>query len=207
MWARGRRTLLRVPRWVWIAAGSIVAVLLVTWAFGGFAPAEGRARPTWQAGQPHDHGQVIATIHDYTVTTDEVQYFPEGATAWLVVRASVVSTDTTTLVYPRQLVELPAGIALPRDDDESPDATHLLDLDDGRRTPMLHPDLPADVAYLWPLARPGDVPADGLPVEALETHWIYSPSSDAWHWGNSTPVADMTIPYTDELPDVLRGEQ
>lgn len=203
---RARAVLMRVPRWAWITGGSIAVVLLATWALGGFADAEGRARPVWQAGEPHDHGQVIATIHDYTVTTEEGQYLPEGAAAWLVVRASIVSTDDETIVYPRELVELPAGIAIAEDNDASPDSTHLIDLEDGRRTYQLHPDLPMEVAYLWPLADPGDAPRDGLPVEAIETQWIFSPSSNAWHWGGAEPVATMTIPYTDELPEALRGD-
>lgn len=205
--ARIRGTLARTPRGVWVAAGVVLALLLGTWAFGGFAPADARARPTWQAGEPHDHGQVTATIHDYAVTTEQGEALPDGATAWLVVRASVVPTHTETLDFARDLVALPPGVAIPLDDDASPESDRMIDLDDGRRSPLLHPGLPAEIAYLWPLADPDDAPRDGLTVDAIETQWIYSPSSDAWHWGGSAVAATMTIPYTDEVPDVLRGEE
>lgn len=204
--ARARGALARVPLGVWIASAVVVAVLLVTWALGGFAPADARARAEWAAGEPHDHGQVTATIHDYTVTTQQAQTLPEGAAAWLVVRASVVSTHTETIVYPREIVELPLGIAMADEPDVSPEATHLIDLDDGRRMYQLHPGVPAEVAYLWRLADAGDAPTDGLPVEAVETLWIYSPSSDAWHWGGRETAATMTIPFTEDVPEVLQGE-
>lgn len=196
----------RVPRGAWIAAAAVIAVVSLTAALGGFASADARVRAQWAAGEPHDHGQVIATIHDYTVTTEDAQSLPDGASAWLVVRATVVSTDASTLVFPRQVIELPAGLALADGDDASPDASHTIALDDGRRSPQLHPDLPVDVAYLWPLAAAADAPADGLDVQALEAHWAFSPSADEWHWGGVAPAAEMTIPYTDRLPDVLRGD-
>ncbi|WP_261165878.1 hypothetical protein [Microbacterium sp. Marseille-Q6965] len=203
---RAGAALARVPRPVWIAAAILVTVVAAVAALGGFATADARVRPQWPAGEPHDHGQVVATIHDYTVTTSDASSLPEGASAWLVVRATVVSVDAATLVFPRQIVELPAGLALGGDDDPAPDATSVIALDDGRRSPQLHPGLPVEIAYLWPLADAADAPADRLEVEALETRWIYSPSADEWHWGDIAPVARMTIPYTDRVPAVLEGD-
>ena len=194
-----------VPRWLWVASGALVCLVIGTWALGGLDTVEGATPTEWAAGDPHDHGQVIATIHDYTVTTETGQPLPEGATARLVVRATVVGDDEETLDYPRDIVELPPGLALTDGEDPQPEATHQVDLGDGRRHPLVHPDLPIEIAFLWPLADAADVPTDGLDVEALETAWVFSPSSNAWHWGTSEPVADMTIPYTPEVPDVLRG--
>jgi len=200
----------------WGRAGlaTVVVVLLaavVIGLSGGFRAVEARELPDHAAGEPVDVGPVTVTVLDHVVT-DEVRTSRlenlDRATAWLVVRARVeVTGDETRDSLPTTVVP-PPGVALAgdRDEPDRPVQPEQVLLRDGSALPQGHPGLPEEVAYLWPVADPADVP-DPLELTVLGSTSYFSPIFQRDTWTSPEPVGQVVVPRTDQVPAVLVEEQ
>ena len=217
----GTMTLRRTLGTPWGRAGlvSVVVLLLaaaVVAAAGGFRTVEASELPDRAAGEPVDLGPVTVTVLD-AVVTDEVRTSRlenvDGATAWLVVRARVeVTGDETRDSLPTTVVP-PPGVALSSDpgapaDRGDPPAQpdQQLLLRDGTSLPQGHPGLPEEVAYLWAVADPSDVP-DPLELTLLGSTPYYSPIYRRDTWTSPEPVGRVAVPRTEQVPEILVEEQ
>lgn len=191
-----------------VAGVVLLVVVLVVGAAGGFRTVEARELPEHVAGEPVDLGPVSVTVLEHLVT-DQVQTSRleqvDGATAWLVVRARVEVTDDQTLdSLPTTLVP-PPGVALSEEDGRAEPDRQLL-LRDGTSLPQGHPGLPEEMAYLWAVADPADVP-DPLELTLLGSTSYYSPIYQRESWAMPEPVGRVVVPRTDDVPEVLVEEQ
>ncbi len=182
------------------AVAAVVACTGATALLGGFDTVETTTMPQWHAGEPLDLGPAEVTLLDHAVRDDVLaDYLPDGAAAWLIVRARVEATDGETLTYPPEVVSPPEGAVLPDGEDAQPSADRVILLSDGTARPQLHPGLPEEVAYLWPVAEPGDVPAE-LQVEVLVSRLEFSASSQDDVWRTPQPAADVILPRNAQMP-------
>ncbi len=183
-------------------AGALGLAVSVTAALGGFRAVPPEELLVVVAGEPVDLGPVAVTVLDHLVS-DEVETSRletiDGAGAWLVVRARVeVLDDATHDVLPDVLLP-PPGTTLT----DRPEMQVLLR--DGTSLPQGHPGLAEEIAYLWPVAEPGAVPAR-LELELLGSTPYFSPAYGREMWGSPEPVARVGVPSTVEVPEVLVEE-
>jgi hypothetical protein len=188
----------RQGRAVLAAAAAFAVVLAVTAASGGFRTAATTDLPDLPAGTPVDLGPVELTVLDHLVT-DQVETSrleSAGAAAWLIVRARVeVTGDETLEVLPRVL-QPPPGSTITAE----PDMQVLLR--DGTSLPQTHPGLPEEVAFLWAVDDPADVP-ERLELTLLGSTSYYSPIYLQDMWASPEPVARTVPPAGGEIPAVL----
>ncbi|GAA4288531.1 hypothetical protein [Georgenia daeguensis] len=190
---RGRATL--------VAAGVVVVALALTAAAGGFRAAGTTDLPDLPAGRPVDLGRVEVTVIDHLVTdqVETVRLESAGAAAWLVVRARVEAAGDETVEVLPSMMQPPPGTTLAAE----PDMEVLLR--DGTQLPQAHPGLPEEVAFLWAVRDPADVP-DPLPITLLGSESYYSPIYLRDVWAGPEPVARTVVPAGAEIPEVLVEE-
>lgn len=187
----------------------LVLVVLVVGVTGGFRTVGATALPGHAAGEPIDVGPVTVTVLDHLVT-DEVESSRleniDGATAWLVVRARVeVTGDETRDVLPATVAP-PPGVTISTQGDGPAQPDQQVLLRDGTSLPQGHPGIPEEVAYLWPVADPSDVP-DPLELTLMGSTPYHSPIYQRETWTSAEPVGQVVVPRTEEIPEVLVEEQ
>lgn len=184
-----------------VGVGLLVALAGVLAASGGLAAAGPRALPTVGAGEPVDLGEVRVAVLDQAVTDDvaPASLEGEGAAAWLLVRVRVEAAGDRTLTALPDMLALPDGVAL------TAQANRCLLTSDGTFGPQVHPGLAAEIACLWPVADPGDVPED-LVVELLRAEQYFSPFQQRDVWGDPEPAARAVVPRTASVPAALVEE-
>ncbi|MFC7404336.1 hypothetical protein [Georgenia alba] len=189
-------------RYVVVSCTAIVVLVGAVVAAGGLRSAEAVPLPEWQAGEQHDLGEVEATVLDHMVTddvrADYLEYVDGPAVAWLVVRVEVAAHEETVEFVP-EVVAPPEGVVM-GDEPET-----VVALQDGTTGPAIHPGLPQQVAYFWPLRDPRDVP-DPLRMDVLVRPWAFSPTSNRYTWGQEEPAARITIPRNDTMPGLFEEE-
>lgn len=218
----GTTTLRRALRTPWGRAGLVAVVVALLTALavavaGGFRTLEAGELPEHAVGEPVDLGPVTVTVLD-AVVTDEARTSRlenvDGAAAWLVVRARVEVTgeetrdSLPTTVVPPPGVVLTSGAATPGAPSDGrpvqPDQQVLLR--DGTSLPQGHPGLPEEVAYLWAVADPSDVP-DPLDLTLLGSTPYYSPIYRRDTWTSPEPVGQVVVPLKGRVPEILVEEQ
>ncbi len=207
---RSVRTALR-RAWVWIGAGRwrqigagvVAGVLLAPVAIaavGGFATADDVQAQRYAVGQRLDLGQVEVEVRS-TFLSAEVQThaLPEEASAWLGVVVEVVNRGDEEVILSRDLLRVPGLDPL----QEHPRTTVVVS--DESFLVTLSPDVPHEVAMLWPLA--GSPAAQSVEVElypVLAQESMLDPGSILWQVEPLLGVVE--VPVTDVPPTLVDEE-
>lgn len=198
--------------WVWVRGarrrqvmtGLLVGVLLAPLAVaaaGGFATADEVQAERFAAGQSLDLGQVEVQVQS-TFVSDAVEThaLPEEAAAWLGLVVQVVNRGDEEVILSRHLFRVPGLEPL----QEEPRTTVVVS--DGSFLVTLAPDVPQEVALLWPLADAPDVETvqvELYPVLAQES--MLDPGSILWLADPLLGVVE--VPATDVPPTLLDEEE